>query len=358
MILLAVVTVPLVIALIFSNSMMNGIVDKFVCLSCGHIKSKENVPVSEIVLSCDKTVSGYSLVYSNNSTSRILVKGVEDSYFNSLRKSQLRIIDESEESSPLMSLCISEYLADQLSVKCGDKIAMMSVPSDGNFKPRPVLCSVRQIFTTGYEELDKSVAFTDIDTTEKIFNSKEEYEIILSDDYSENTFGAAEYLNLKNYTVWQENYYSLYRNFSVSRQVILIILIMVTVMAAFYTAMVSHQIITDDRKTISELKLLGCGAKELRLSCFASVMIICVFGGIIGLAIGIILSYLIGPALSYLSSLNIKAFSYYLLDFKITIPWKDISIIMLCLMSLSSVSVVISLNGIKKISPMQLFTES
>lgn len=357
MFLITLVMIPLVIALIFSESMISGITDKYIYLSDGHIQNDSFVDNKEIIKYCDKTVKGSAILYSDTQTSQVVIKGVTSSYFNDQRLNNLSFIENSDSSSKLKKITISQSVSKKLNVKTGDKIALMIVPDNSKFSVRPALVEVSSIFTTGYDNLDKNLAYMDLDDALSLFDNSCIYEIILNEDYAKDIYKAVNQLDLKDYSLWSDYNYSVYENFVSSRQMILIILILIIIIASFYTAMLTNQIINEDMKEIAQVKLLGAKNKDVMLSAFLSVYFVIAIGLVLGIVIGIIISYLLGPLLSFLSHKAITGLSYYLLDFSITIPYTRIILISVVLLLLSFISIRLCLRKTKKIGILQLFNK-
>ncbi len=139
---------------------------------------------------------------------------------------------------------------------------------------------------------------------------------------------------------------------------ILIILLLVVIVAAFYTSSVAQQMIQDDIKPISIAKLIGMNDRMVRVSAFMSVCLVTFAGMLMGICLGIAIGYALGPALSQLSQMGLESLSFYLLDFKVQIPWKSVVLLSVCLLVLSNVAVWLTLRKTRKITPIRLFSIS
>ncbi len=377
LILLALVVAPLVCALIFSQSMISGITNKYIYLSDGHIQiagtfadeintnfnTNFNTNSSSI-FSMDSVTAGYALVYSSSSTTSLMVKGITGEYFNEKRLSQIIFETQNLEESNLQGIALSRATAQTLSVSIGDRVALMIVPDDSSKAPRPVLVRVEAIFHSGYDQLDKLLSFIDIDYAKTLFTSQSStsVEVLVLDTYMEKLNSIKESILLANpniassqLTTWNEHNVAVYNNFVTSKQMILIILSIVIVVASFYTASVAQQMIQDDMKNISISKLIGMSDFMVRKSAFLSVLFVTISGIICGISLGIIIGYAIGPLLSSLSQMGLPSLSFYLLDFTVTIPWPSILLISLFLLILSSLAVWFALGKTRRITPMRLF---
>ncbi|MCR5761570.1 MAG: hypothetical protein K6F82_06235 [Sphaerochaetaceae bacterium] len=359
-ILIALVTAPLIFALVFSESMMSGITEKYICLSDGHIQTKQDISAipESAIYSADYVISGNILLYSSTETATLYVKGVDSSYFNEKRSKELTFDSVTDNQSNLIGIYISRATAEKLGVEAGDKVAMMVVSDSQARALRPVLSRVTGIFHTGYDSLDKNLAYIDFDYAQKLFSAENlSCEILLNSPYSDNPYSVFSYLeSFEDTTVWTSKNTAVYENFVASRQMIMIILILVVCVAAFYTASVANQIVEEDMKSISISKLLGANDSQIRSSVFLSVYAVTVAGITAGLILGLILSLNMSPILSMLSRAGFESLSYYLLDFSVTVPYSSIFILLSVLLLISFVTVRMTLRKTKRITPVQLFT--
>ncbi len=367
LILVALVMAPLVCALIFSESMIEGITNKYIYLSDGHVQiSSYQNEISSIdnnlIYSRDEVTKGYALMYSASSTCSVQVKGVSSSYFNEKRLAQVSFETEVLESSNLQGIAISRYSANALNVKIGDRVALMVVPDTAKSTVRPVLVRVEAIFYSGYDQLDQLLSFVSLDYAKTLFTSEDatSCEIIVQDDYLENLKDVIPSLNVSESKIstWDQHNLSVYNNFITSKQMILIILLLVVIVAAFYTSSVAQQMIQDDIKPISIAKLIGMNDRMVRVSAFMSVCLVTFAGMLMGICLGIAIGYALGPALSQLSQMGLESLSFYLLDFEVQIPWKSVVLLSVCLLVLSNVAVWLTLRKTRKITPIRLFSIS
>ena len=373
MILIALVMAPLVCALIFSDSMMEGITSKYIYLSDGHLQVSweeggkelsrfDSSGLKDMVYSVDEVTSGYALMYSSTATASIMVKGVADDYFNERRMEQITIGIPSQttaSSSAVHGIGVSRTTAEELQVGIGDRVALMIVPDDPDKVLRPVLCRIDWIFYSGYDQLDGLLCFTDVDYAKTLYGAESStcLEVLVTPEYMEKLDDVIAAMG-DGYDIskWNEHNISVYENFITSRQMILIILLLVVAVAAFYTASVAQQMVQDDIQDIAISKLIGASDSLVRKSAFLSVYAVTVAGMLLGIILGLLIGCNLGPILTWLSSLGIKSLSFYLLDFDITVPWLQVLLISACLLVISFLAINISLRRTRRITPMRLFT--
>lgn len=370
LILIALVMAPLVCALIFSNSMMEGITSKYIYLSDGHLQLNYNGGAElgdfdisqypDLLYSADEVITGYALMYSATGTSNVMVKGTADDYFNEKRLDQITfVVSSSSEKSNLRGIAISRATARKLNVDIGDNVALMIVPDNADKVLRPILCRIDGIFHTGYDQLDSLLCFMDIDDARELYSEKSSssIELLVKGDYMEKLDEVADRLGSGyDISMWNEHNVSVYENFVSSRQMIFIILLLVVVVAAFYTASVAQQMVQDDMTDIAISKLIGASDALVKKSAFLSVYAVTVIGMLSGILLGLLIGCNLGPILTALSGMGLQSLSFYLLDFDITVPWLSILIISACLLVISYIAIRVSLARTHRISPIQLFT--
>ena len=363
MVLIALVTAPLVIALIFSGSMMNGIADRFIYLYDGHVQitgaGNSTIPQDNI-LCMDETVTGYALMYGASDTASVSLKGVKEDYFNSYR---LHYMDleylPQEERSGLNRIILSETTSRKLNLKAGDRVALMVVPDTEEGVLRPVMLQVGGIYSCGYEQIDSNLAFIDYTHAQKLFSSRDSRvtEIIAKDSSDTAVRSLASSISTDGrVNTWQSKNSSVYSNFVNSRQMIILILLIIVFIASFFTASSANQIIEDDVQEIAVSKLMGASDRMTRQSAFISIYTVTLTGMFIGLAAGILIGLNLSPILNLLSRSDLINLSYYLLDFSSVVPWRDIILVLAVMTCVSALSILISLRHTRRITPMRLFT--
>lgn len=373
LILIALVMAPLVCALIFSDSMMEGITSKYIYLSDGHLQLNYNgknelaefdaSQYPEMLYSADEVITGYALMYSATGTGNVMIKGIGEDYFNENRFDQITFMAEygskSVETSNLRGISISRSTARKLNVEIGDNVALMIVPDNPDKVLRPILCRIDNIFYSGYDQLDSLLCFMDREDARSLYSEKSSasVEVLVNGSYMEKLDEVAQKLGSGyDISLWNEFNVSVYENFVTSRQMIFIILLLVVSVAAFYTASVAQQMVQDDITDIAISKLIGCSDSLVKKSAFLSVYAVTVIGMLIGILLGLLIGCNLGPILTSLSRMGLQSLSFYLLDFDITVPWLSILIISACLLIISYAAIRLSLAKTRRISPIQLFT--
>ena len=373
-VLIAVVMVPLVLALIFMDGMMSGITDKYILLQDGHIQIYVS-PEEELLLndfndariaSADQVVTGYGIIYSRETTAEVKIKGVETTYFNEMRREQLEFTGEplSQEGS-LTTVMISEVLSKTLGVGIGDRVAFMIVPENTSRTGiRPVLAVVSALYASGYHELDSSLIFMNRKDAVKYFPQRQNSytELLVKGSAVDQLAAIIETLQVKfaqdfDYATWDEFNTTVYQNFITSRQVILMVFLLILLVAGVYVASIAQELVQDSMQAIALFKTVGALHTQLIASYFATVMTVTLLGLLCGMVIGVLIGSQLGVLLHWLGSSKIAGLQYYLLDFPIIIKWKDLLLIGLSMLGISSVTVLCTLHRIRVISLLEVLQQ-
>jgi len=357
LILVALVCAPIVAAISFSDSMMDGIANKYVYLSGGHILVNDDfdvaVELENYIKESQKVCYSGILLCSENCNLPLQIKGVNKSYFNEERLSYIDI--EGEKDSILDGIVISKSVADNLSLKIGDKVAAIII-SENNGKTHPVMTVVSGLYSTGYKELDNSCCFASLEMVSSESGSDICTELIVKNSYSNNLRSVQKLINAES-TTWISRNSAMYANFVNSKQLIVIVMLVIVLMSAFYCSSVAQQFIQDDAEELSLYRMLGADSKSLTKICFISVFAVTLSGIIIGFFLGCTVTYLFVPVLKFLNSLSLEVFSYYLLDFRIIIPFKSVISVLGLMVCVSALAILLSLRKAKRITPLQFFNQ-
>jgi len=374
-VLIALVMIPLVLALVFMDGMMGGITNKYILLQDGHLQIHtarrlfENTvaaqQVDERILAADYVTMGYGIVYSRSATAEVRIKGVEPVYFNTARLAQFRIEGTPlEKRGNLASVMVSSSTAARLGLGVGDRIALMVVPDVSVAVVRPVLAQVSSIFDSGYHQLDSTLLFMSSEDALKLFPAIDNArtEILLYAEYANqldqviNTIAETVDGNF-HFSTWDEFNRSVYQNFITSRQVILMVFIMIILVAGVYIASIAGEIVQDDFQSIAVLKAMGSHTSMIIRAYFLTVFSITLVGMGVGIGLGLLLSTRLGSLLSFLSASGLAGLQYYLLDFPVVVSWRDLILVSTTLLVISSTTVLFTLRRIGKISPLELLQQ-
>ncbi|MDY4067237.1 ABC transporter permease [Bullifex sp.] len=315
------IMVVLVFALIFVSSMSKAIEDTLVYLGSGNITAYSSL--EDIVFKEDEKVfevsSASAMIASSSSTALINLKGVGSDYFFEEKVDKLNL-ETVENNTTLNSVYLSKTIANSLSVSLGDKVSVLIFDKEEG-RARPVYCFISGLYHSGYGEFDSHLAFAprkmvDGNISYEIYTSRED-EVLKQ--IKECGIKAASYKTI---------YYSIYENIIRSVSLLDAIVILVGILAGFFSISISSEYVERDRRDIAGILLLGVKKDEV-INAYRKITINVVnIALVVGCVLGIALSYLIIPLLSSLDSTKYPFLSNYVLSFNVSIPIT--TILLLC----------------------------
>jgi len=145
----------------------------------------ESVPE---VTHIQKTASKYGVIRTESDFEGIVVKGISADYDWDYFEEFIiegRKINLTEKISK--EVMISNYLADRLGFKLGDKVTIFFMRNGSNSRPRPLGLEIVGIYNSGFLEFDKQFLIADLKQIQRI-NKWEDYQIgqfeVIVDDFS------------------------------------------------------------------------------------------------------------------------------------------------------------------------------
>ncbi|WP_320130851.1 FtsX-like permease family protein [uncultured Sphaerochaeta sp.] len=354
--LITLVVSMLVLSQLFVVSMSNGIADKYALLGNGHLQVHEPpntaIPALPSIYDKQNVSQTVALAYSATANKMVRVKGVGSTYFNEYRMKQMTLYKDKmeDDSSNLPRISISTSLATLLSVKRGDRIALMMVNGVESTSLRPQLCIIDTLYDSGYKELDENLIFCNYSLIEKLFGASTDtyFELLVDENAIETTKKTLQEAGLS-VTSWDEENYSVATNLNTSKEAILGVLIIVAILCGYFISEVSSEMVEDDKHKIALLKLLGATDRVISKVYFSTVMAVTLVSIALGTLLGILLGINLNGVLSMLAKRSIPALSYYLLDFSVIVPIKEVLLIISVLAVVSGLSIFWSLRRIHKI---------
>lgn len=361
--LLVLVLVPLVVGVVFVDSMIDGITDKLVCLSGGQIRftSARGAVIDDPRLS--PVVSGFAEAYSEKGTLSLMVKGVGEGYFGPERLAQISIT-AGDGPKALGGVMASASLARALGIEIGDRFALMvlSKPKAKGGVPvfRPVMVRLEAIYSSGYSQLDDNLLFGSLEYFDRIFGDPTiEVEMLTGVQEPQRNRAIAQEMiqghpQLLSFRLWNEINAEAYENFASSRQMVTAIILVIALVACFYCGTSAHEASEDNWEEICAMRLLGASDLAVRRTLFLAVVIRTATGVLAGFALGLLLSFHLAPLLRLAAKSGFEGFAYYLLDFPIRADVPKLLVMAALFMLASALSVLLALRKERESSPLML----
>ncbi len=315
-------------SLISINSMINTMVEKLIFIEDGHIKidfyskdfNKAKITHKKYL---DKVTNYLSIIYSKEKNSQVVLKKVSKSYFNKDRLKALNLNKINILDKP--SIIISKNTSDKLNVKVNDKLVALVI---SNNKAKMQMFTVSDIFNTSYSYLDDKLAYIlNVDSLD-ILKNEPSYYLILDENNEKVLEQTIKEINLFDLSSFSQTYLdinpALYENFINSENTLYLLFSFLLLFAIAYIALSAFNIANDNSREMILLTINGQSPlKTSSIYAFivsALVLIIEIPAFIISILIVKFIPYLIKDS---------SIFDYYIKDFSLIIPYKNIILITL-----------------------------
>ncbi len=324
------IVLTLTFVMVFMSSMTGAIERMIVLLGCGSVTTETPLDVSGYRnASIDEVKEGDGIIYASQGKSLVHLKGVDiSSYFAGERGTGMRLSLSGE--SYKNEIIISSTLASALSLEKGDQMTLLLYETEKG-RARPLLMTVKGIYSSGYAQLDRYLAFVDIG----LVDGSSSYEILLDRNEDIESFLSSLWKDGIYAESYRMKYSALCTNVDQSVMILNVILILVALLAAFFSADIAHVYTSRDRKDIASLRLLGLEEKSVRVIYRRMTIKSLLIASLAGTASGLVLSLFSPSLISFVARKEPQLIEYYISSFTLSIPYKEL-IIMLFLMVLCS----------------------
>ena len=339
LLIITIITAILVFSIIFITSLSARIDRMLEIFGRGSIYSY--APFDESLLppdaECFMTNQSEALMYAEKGNRAVIVKGVEDGYFNGMRSEELEIISSGEDA--LNPVIVSSALASEFSLSLGSRFTLLIYERDKE-RTRPVLVTVEGIFSSVYPQLDNRLIFAPI----SIVSGSGGYEILLplgSDVDSVLDTLVANGVPAHSFKAMNRG---AYLNVESSLEVLYFIFALVAILAAYFASDVAEHYVYRDRKDISELLMLGLSKGRVIKLYLTLTLINEGIALIVGTLIGVTLSLFSPAMLEFVATVEPAFLEYYVRSFTLSIPYMQIFLMFVFSLVISSLSILFSLS--------------
>ncbi len=332
------IVLTLTFVMVFISSMTGAIDRMIVLLGCGSIETETIVDVSSYDGAViDEVKTGDGILYAESGKSLVHLKGVDIAqYFSGERKEGMKLVlsDESYKNE----IIISSSLASILELETGDQMTLLLYETDKG-RARPVLMTVKGIYSSGYAQLDRYLGFVDI----SLLDSTSSYEILLKKGDDVNALVKSLNADGINAVSYKEKYSSLCTNVDQSIMILYVILIFVALLAAFFSADIAHIYTSRDRKDIASLRLMGISEKRIRVIYRKMTLSSVFISSLLGICGGLLLSLFSPSMISFVALKEPQLIENYITSFTLSIPSSSIIMMLIAMLLCSSLTLRIEL---------------
>ena len=285
----------------------------------------------------------------------IIVKGVGDDYRWEYMKDFLvegRIPDYSDRLNT--EILVSQYQANRLNFKNGDKVIVFFLKDDGGFLNRRF--DIVGIYNSGFEEFDESFLFADIRHIQKLNKWEEDqvgaFEVFVNDFDRLDEIGKAIYQNtdsfLNTMTITQK-YYSIFEWLSLFDFNIALIIVVMIIVAGINMIVALLVLILERTPMVGILKALGANNWSIRKIFMYNALYLVGIGLFWGNVIGLGLLFI----QKYFGLITLNPETYYVSEAPVYIDWYYILLLNVGTFLLCAIMLLVPSYVITRISPVK-----
>lgn len=311
--------IPLVVVLVVSDGMIEGITDRIIGLSSYHIQIEHrstNIQTKsaiddlkdlsntmrtvEGVISANAEIQGIALGSGKKGRTGVTVRAVEPSVFsqNKAFTSYFTLREGSLSLEGGKNALIGENIAKSLGIKTGDTFYLISSASSssGTVIPKLSLFKVSGIISSGYQELDALWVFIPLDYAFEVFSVSNAQLLVGIEVMSPFTEEIYEVYNavddalppVDTAYMWNELNTSQFENYASTKMLLLLVMFLIVLVASVNVSSALVMLVMERRKEIAILKSVGASGSGISLSFLIIGTCIGGLGVILGIPLGLL----------------------------------------------------------------------
>jgi len=267
-------------------------------------------------------INSQSIIRFNNFAKGVLAKGIDAK--NVKNDFNLRILKGSNDVSELESILIGEELSNELELKVGDELSLVSAEN------KELKLKVKGIFKTGFLDYDSNLVIVPLKTMQIILEQGTvATEIGIMTEHPQKIEEVMEKVLEKlqksdfKVTSWKRINHNLLNAVQFEKFVLIAILSLLLIIACFAVSVILNMIVREKIKDIGILKSIGYTNRHIRNVFTIEGLII----GVSGMILASIISPIILLTLKKLFKMYMGNSYYYLEELPLYISIKELSII-------------------------------
>lgn len=321
--------VPLITVIQVSGGMIEGITRRFIEIGSYHLQVKSYSPLEESartealrriaategVERAFPVVFGEGLVYSPAGKTGVSVRSLPADYYRNDPgiSEYLSIEAGSFQLESRQDAMLSAQVAEQLSVKVGDRIRLLTAKPMPGRAPilRPTFFTVKGIFSTGYYELDALSMYIPLATGRVLFNEPGSFTIgvKISNPYQNAGAIAQELLQGLSNDWYVYTWYSLERpmldSFRTTRNLLIFVMVLIVLVATVNISSSMIMLVLEKEPEIAMLKSVGVTPGTITKSFLYTGIWLGTVATVVGISVGLLAAVNINALLTGLEhSLN------------------------------------------------------
>ncbi|MDR1334547.1 MAG: lipoprotein-releasing ABC transporter permease subunit [Holosporaceae bacterium] len=317
-------------------------------------------------------VERQALISTNKVVKGTLIYGI--SYHNLLEKeiiAQNIVGGDIEGFNHDDAIILGELLARQSRLSIGDEVTVIAPEMDETgfgFVPRKKTFRLAATFHSGMYEYDSSVSFIQLDMSQKLFKMQDRVSGISVSVNDPLKISNIKHQIIENFsdsyeiTDWQSNNSSFMKAVEIERNVMFLILTLITLVASFNIIACMIMLVKDKEKDIAILRTIGLTRAAITRIFFMIGTSIGVFGTMVGTLVGVIFALNIHKIQEVLESLlHAEFFSpevYFLTQLPSLLHPNDVLVTVAVSLSLSCLATIYPAKKASRLNPTEILKYS
>ena len=387
---IAISMVPIMVTLIVSDGMIQGITNRYLELGTGHLQVYSYLPgVNDVSLLIPQLqdIPGLRMVSPERDGMGILVgpKGKTGASLRSVSgeflqypgtKQYLSVLSGELDLPTSRSCLIGTKVAEAIGAKRGDIIRLMTVGTNGmgTLIPRITPLTVSGVISSGYRELDALWCFIPYDLGKTVISAdtSRSFLMLKLDNPYKGLDGIATLLEERlgdgvGVYSWKDLQATQFQSFESTRQMLLLIMTIIVLVAAVNVASATSMLVVARRKEIAILKSYGARPGDISAIFALGAGLTGLSGAFLGIALGLGIGYTINEiihglesVLSVISGLFhagpvvILHPSYYLERIPIVVNWSMVVLLFFLTVCGSVLAALSSARRAEKLYPVEI----
>jgi lipoprotein-releasing system permease protein len=318
---IAVSLVPLIVVMEVSTGMIEGITARLLEVGTFHLQAAvpADLPRAELdrlalavarlpgVVAAVPERQGTAMIVSPRGATGVAVRFVPSNVLE-LDRGLARSLTLDPPTAGLAradSVLLSSAMASTLGVRPGDSVSVLTTYGQGmSGLPRLATCVVAGTFSSGYQELDATLAYAPLELADRILSARAARAMIgvkVADPFAElgplerQVAAAAGGARV---ATWREIEYARLSSFSTTKALLLFIMALVVIVASVSVSSSVLMILFERRADLGILKSIGAGPRSLSLSFLMTGLATGLLGSVLGIACGLALAVNINEVIS------------------------------------------------------------
>lgn len=335
--------IPLICVLCVTNGMIEGMTERLIGLSTGHIQAfvahdidktrnyqnffefANEMKEQDGIISAFPEVDVNAIGTAGDYRTGVQIRGINPDVFtqNKAFSSLLEIVEGESLDIIGNEAIIGKKMAELLNLHPGDTFRVITTRYvKDNLVPKLTPFKVKAVVSSGYQEMDALWTFIPIESAfASLSLSNANFTIMMEtpDAFSPNlTYTKkclqSDYGEVANFYSWQQVHQSEFENFASTKVMLILIMILIVLVASINICSAIIMLVMERKKEIAILKSIGASPFGITLS-FLLTGLTCGTGGVIlGLVFGLLLSINANELVSIIEKIinNIAKIGYFI----------------------------------------------